>query len=979
MHYLRTVRFIFLLFITAHLPLIVNGQQVIFVRADATGNNDGSSWADAFATLQPALDAATSGDSIWISQGTYYPTQSPDGSATTATSRSNAFHFTTGIVVMGGFQGTESYIEQRDLSDQHTTLLSGDYNQDDLITGSGNTLAITNTSDNAYHVIVTAGTPAGAELNGLTIQGGIADNGIGSVVYNGSHFFNEYGGGLYNNNSILTVQQCVIQGNYATRGGGSFDNNTQATYQHCVFFHNIAGSLGGAILTSGNALLNHVTLSLNRSMNGRGIIFSAHNTLNISNAILWGNAPNGDLLEYNNVTAHITHSILEGSGGSTSWSTALGTDGGGNLDADPQFWNAAAGDFRIGRQSPAFDAGQAGATTDLLGTARPQNLAPNMGAYEFNITRFYVDASATGNNDGTTWTDAFADLQEAIFRTTPGDSLWIAGGTYLPQYTPGNTSPTPNSASNAFHIAHDISLFGGFAGTETDFSQRPALGSIATFLSGDFNQNDLHSGSGATLSIDPLGENVYQVLITVGLSPKARLDRLIVTGGETRTIGTRNYLGYAIPLMYGAGMIHHFSSPTITHCQITYNKSFQHGGGVANIQGSPTYLDCYLDLNFASGRGGAIYNDATGDTILFDRCVLVGNRTNDRGGAVETQNGTVILANSLILNNDARLYGGVSYAVRSSSKVHFINNTIVGNSARLTGGAIRYFSAAGGSIINCIFQGNNKRGDTSVNGADIETATPASLTVRHCITQTYGTHQVDGNLVGVDPQFDPNGGYIPQATSPAINAGDSTAIPWGIRGDITGNVRIADDNVDIGAFETNSIPLPVELIVFTARHTDAGNLLTWTTASERNNAGFEVQASLDGRTFRPIGWVNGGGTTTTPQHYHYTEEDATLGLTYYRLLQHDHDGTTTYSSIVTVYRHSETPILRAFPNPMRDYLTLHHAQGEATLFDMLGQIIWQRDIQHSEVHIPVGELTTGRYLLHIQRQDGQSSTQVLIK
>ena len=96
----------------------------------------------------------------------------------------------------------------------------------------------------------------------------------------------------------------------------------------------------------------------------------------------------------------------------------------------------------------------------------------------------YVDKSATGFNNGNSWTDAFVNLQNAINNATTGDRIWVAAGTYYPTTDRfGNSSPA-DSRDLLFSLKDGVKLFGGFLGTETMLSERdPDLN--PTILSGD--------------------------------------------------------------------------------------------------------------------------------------------------------------------------------------------------------------------------------------------------------------------------------------------------------------------------------------------------------------------------------------------------------------------------------------------------------------------------------------------------------------
>lgn len=112
--------------------------------------------------------------------------------------------------------------------------------------------------------------------------------------------------------------------------------------------------------------------------------------------------------------------------------------------------------------------------------------------------------------------------------------------------------------------------------------------------------------------------------------------------------------------------------------------------------------------------------------------------------------------------------------------------------------------------------------------------------------------------------------------------------------------------------------LPVEFIDFTAKTTVNGNLLNWSTASEKNNDYFTIERSTDGENWEMIKTVNGAGTTSNKSQYSYQDE-VLAELTYYRLKQFDFDGTETELKIISA-KSTFAEEISAYPNPAENTL-----------------------------------------------------------
>ncbi|MEM8890626.1 MAG: T9SS type A sorting domain-containing protein [Bacteroidota bacterium] len=139
---------------------------------------------------------------------------------------------------------------------------------------------------------------------------------------------------------------------------------------------------------------------------------------------------------------------------------------------------------------------------------------------------------------------------------------------------------------------------------------------------------------------------------------------------------------------------------------------------------------------------------------------------------------------------------------------------------------------------------------------------------------------------------------------------------------------------------------PVEWLSFEAKVQRQGVMLTWTTGSELNNQGFEVEVSVDGQLFRKIGWVHGVGNSSEASSYHFLADNLLRGDSYFRLKQVDYDGAFEYSSIVQASFVSDLAYtLSIAPNPMQEvsYFRLELDQDvedvRMDIFDSSGRLV----------------------------------------
>ena len=244
---------------------------ICYVKVDATGANNGTSWADAYTTLQDALADAGCTE-IWVAAGVYYP---DEGAGQTNDDRNSTFRLKNGVALYGGFAGTETARDQRD-PEHNITVLSGDIDQNDTTDAHGVVVDTNNISGgNAYHVVTGSGAYSGTILDGVIITAGQANG----------NYPNSVGGGMYNNRSDPTLRDVTFAGNLAYDGGGIYNNNGTPTLTHITFSNNSANRSGGGMyIWGGNPTLVDVTFGSNSAHNGAGGgVYSIESSLKLTN------------------------------------------------------------------------------------------------------------------------------------------------------------------------------------------------------------------------------------------------------------------------------------------------------------------------------------------------------------------------------------------------------------------------------------------------------------------------------------------------------------------------------------------------------------------------------------------------------------------------------------------------------------------------------------------------------------------------
>jgi predicted outer membrane repeat protein len=465
---------------------------------------------------------------------------------------------------------------------------------------------------------------------------------------------------------------CGFFGNTAVTNGGALETlcipGADLKYTNCIFSGNQAGGNGGAYYTSHDfGTFSNCTFSENSAGGDGGAIYVTLNgqIVALANSILWGNTAVGQGPQIAVTTAGCVFSInyCDIQGGDlniydpynvVSWDAH-------SIDSNPLFVDADGPDNIVGTEdddlhvlsgSPCIDAGDNTAApedaADLDGDSNTSEPVPwdrdgnprfvddpekadtgsgtlpivDMGAYE--ARRYsYVDAGATGTNNGDSWENAYHHLQDGLSAAKGGwGEIRVAQGTYKPDI---GRDVTVGDRSASFQLKGGVNVIGGYAGCgEANPDIRHIL-LYETILSGDLSGNDVGFANNA--------ENCYHV---VKGADNVTLDGFTIIGGNANGGGT-NY--------YGGGLYNASVSPTISRCTFKGNWASS-GGGIYNSTTSQPIIKGCLFYGNTANNGGGLYNARNNAQVV--RCTFSSNTANYDGGGIYSYL-TCPLVNSTIL------------------------------------------------------------------------------------------------------------------------------------------------------------------------------------------------------------------------------------------------------------------------------------------------------------------------------------------
>ncbi|MDP4116439.1 MAG: T9SS type A sorting domain-containing protein [Bacteroidota bacterium] len=411
------------------------------------------------------------------------------------------------------------------------------------------------------------------------------------------------------------------------------------------------------------------------------------------------------------------------------------------------------------------------------------------------------------------------------------------------------------------------------------------------------------------------------------------------------------YLNNNASTSFGSGAITLFrSNSTITNCQFLNNNRGGITGG-ANISNAPKIIGCLFQGNDVTNYNTPQINMGSSgtDTIKILNNKILRASTNCGGiGFLPIGDLHAVITGNVIKNNRYGITISGGSNINALISYNQIDSNNIQNSPTLGGSGIAIGGGSATSQQNTIITGNLIR--WNLWGVTIQNRAKPNL----------------GNIANADTSDNGKNIFVnnTNATTYGIDLYNNTVDTIYAQNNFWNTTSLDSIEARIFHFVDNSalgpviftFPIvPVELSSFTASVNNNSVILNWSTATEKNNSGFEIERKAEGANWQKLGFVAGNGTTTEKRNYSFADASISNGSYSYRLKQIDFDGSVNYSSETAVdfSKNFNYSLSQNYPNPFNPSTQIKFsvaAPGMVTLkvYNILGKEVASLINEHKE-------------------------------